>query len=187
MHRSARRKVRFVEGDDSHGAIPKDLLAPIYVKVFRAGGVEDGLKEVCCILRGTVLQPLLVALVWGHPSSLPRTGYCVLRLPCDHAALCFCYWLGGHDQMASRGPAAIHDHICDGLLDAKRLDEVPGFGINLFPSSVEVPSTNDQSVPIHFQVHGHLWGSGAVETRWPPSALYCHCGFLVGGGADGAR
>ena len=121
MHRSARARwkeeIRFAEGDDSHVPIPKDLLVPVYVKVFKAGGVEDGLKEVGCILGGTVLQPFLGGLVWGHPSSLARTGYCVLVLvlclPCDHAAFCFCCWLGGQDQMASRGPAAIHDHICD--------------------------------------------------------------------------
>ena len=50
MHRSARARwkeeIRFAEGDDSHVPIPKDLLVPVYVKVFRAGVVEDGLKDV---------------------------------------------------------------------------------------------------------------------------------------------
>eukprot|EP00435_Cladocopium_sp_Y103_P008255 s988_g2.t1 len=210
MQGFARREeeIGLVEGDDSHVAIPKDLLVPVYVKVFGVHGVENGLEEVGCVLGGTVLQPLLCALVGGHPSSLgsrmdwrrlaaylvarffnlfcallwgviqaalPELGsvclslcwvcHAIMRrfasaagwglrmrwqaealrpytlmlgLPCDHASFCFCCWLGAQDEMAGGGPAAIHDHICYRLLDAKLLDEVLGFGLNFFPSGIKV-------------------------------------------------
>ena len=198
MHRSARARwkeeIRFAEGDDSHVPIPKDLLVPVYVKVFRAGGVEDGLKEVGCILGGTVLQPFLGALVWGHPSSLARTGYCVLVfvlcLPCDHAAFCFCCWLGVRIRWQAE---ALRPYTITSVTDSW----MPSFLMRSRASASTFSRLVSRCHPPMISLFQSTSKSMAICGEMVPARERCGDkvaalgaslrlgGFMIGGGADG--